>query len=67
MPIIRFRCNKCGEEFEDFRNIKDKEETGGCISCGCAEIKRVEVMNVGCDCGCGCSEVPGDHSPGGCC
>jgi putative FmdB family regulatory protein len=60
MPIYRLKCDACGEEFEDFRNISEKEEKGSCLACGSGEIKRIEVMVTDCDCGCGCSEVKAD-------
>ena len=63
MPIISFKCKKCGEEFEDFRSIADKKEHGFCLACGSLEIERMEVLQVGCDCGCGCSSATGG---GGC-
>jgi len=56
MPIYEFRCFDCGENFEDFRNISQKEETGKCLSCQSKNIERVTVLTEdGCDCGCGCS------------
>ena len=57
MPIYIFKCNECGGEFEDFRNISDKEEQGRCLACGSEKIERVEAMVSECDCGCGCGSV----------
>jgi len=57
MPIYRFKCNSCGEEFEDFRNIGQTEEKGQCLGCQSNEIERVEKIVAECDCGCGCSDV----------
>jgi len=64
MPIYLLKCDDCGEEFEDFRTIKDREERGVCISCGSKSIERVHRLELACDCGCGGH----DHGPGrGCC
>jgi len=54
MPIYRFHCHECGDLFEDFRNIKDKNEKGWCLNCGSEKIERVAVQALGCDCDCGC-------------
>lgn len=64
MPIYLLKCNDCGDEFEDFRNIKDQEERGVCIACGSKCLERVHKLELECDCGCGGH----DHGPGqGCC
>jgi len=60
MPIFRFKCHSCGREFEDYRNIMQKEETGACILCGSHNIERMRNMNPECDCGCGCSSSDSD-------
>ncbi len=54
MPIYIYKCRHCGEEFEDFRNIKEREETGACIACGSGDIQRLEDVTPECGCGCGC-------------
>lgn len=54
MPIYSYHCHECGQHFEDFRNIKQKQETGKCLSCGSTNIERVENLTASCDCGCGC-------------
>ena len=54
MPIFRLQCRECGHQFEDFRNIMDREETGKCLKCGSENIERAEALVSDCDCGCGC-------------
>lgn len=65
MPIYLFECKSCGDAFEDFRSVAQKTEAGKCLSCGSADIARVENVTPGCGCGCGCSDGPGhDHASG---
>ena len=51
MPIYMFKCDSCGDEYEDFRNIAETEEKRSCISCGKDAIRRIEVVIEDC-CGC---------------
>jgi putative FmdB family regulatory protein len=58
MPIYLMKCDACGEEYEDFRQVSDKDERGRCIVCGSPRLRRTEVFVEDC---CGCSEsVPLD-------
>ena len=68
MPIYEFKCGDCKIEFEDFRNISEKEETGSCLSCGSKNIVRMDKLQSECDCGCGCGDTPdpGNIQCGGC-
>lgn len=71
MPVYVLKCDSCGEEYEDFRSLSDKEERGQCLNCGSGSIKRIEVMVEDC-CGCStCAPVDSEESgkgPGcGCC
>ena len=58
MPIYTFKCEDCKGEFEDFRNISEKEETGSCLSCGSKNISRLDKLEVGYSYGCGCGDTP---------
>ncbi len=67
MPIYKFYCQECDEEFEDFRALDEPEETGECIVCGSTEIDRGELVEVECDCD-GADELEADDDCGcGCC
>lgn len=55
MPIYKYNCRACGELFEDFRNIAEKEGRGKCLGCGSGRIERGQNLTAGCDCGCDCS------------
>ena len=65
MPIYKLKCDACGEEYEDLRNVSDQEEIGPCISCGADDIKRMKVIVEDC-CGCPVSGpgVTGQGEPG---
>jgi putative FmdB family regulatory protein len=61
MPIYKFYCDACEEEYEDFRALDEDEGTGECLVCGSTEINRGELAEVECGCGadaddygCGC-------------
>ncbi len=56
MPVYSFKCESCGDDFEDFRSIADKKESGSCIACGSSQIKRLDSIESSCGCGCGCGD-----------
>lgn len=40
MPLYEFRCEKCGQEFEELVRSTEHEETLRCPSCGAARLTR---------------------------
>ena len=44
MPIYEYKCNKCGETFEEFQNINEGNEKLTCPSCG--EPKPERIMSA---------------------
>ncbi len=63
MAIIQYHCMSCGTNFEDFRNIHEKDQLGKCVACGSDRVKKLEECASECGCGCGCDE-PGAHMRG---
>jgi putative FmdB family regulatory protein len=41
MPIYEYRCQKCGERFEDFRSIHASDDEVVCPRCGATKPKRL--------------------------
>jgi putative FmdB family regulatory protein len=39
MPIFEYRCNKCGNEFEEIRSVKDDSPIT-CPSCKGTDVKK---------------------------
>ncbi|MBC7230767.1 MAG: zinc ribbon domain-containing protein [Actinobacteria bacterium] len=40
MPIVRYRCEECGNRFEAFvRRLDEAEEAPGCERCGSRKVK----------------------------
>jgi len=40
MPIYEYRCKQCGEKFEAFRGINDKDDEVICPKCGVKKPHR---------------------------
>ena len=41
MPIYAYRCKKCDEKFEEFRNIRDTDNDVECPVCGEKRPQRI--------------------------
>jgi putative FmdB family regulatory protein len=41
MPIYEYRCHECGERFESFRAISDRDDSVECPKCGKKDSRRV--------------------------
>jgi putative FmdB family regulatory protein len=41
MPIYEYRCKECGEKFEAFRSIHDKDNSVECPRCGRKGPRRI--------------------------
>lgn len=60
MPLIDFKCNKCGKEFFEILNGDEKAK---CPQCGSEDIKRVYKGKFygKNSCGGSCSHCSGCH------
>ncbi len=48
MPIYRYKCGKCGREFERLKNVLEKEEALKCSDCGSKDLKKLfSTFSVG--------------------
>jgi len=47
MPIYAYRCQACGEKFEQFRGIYDSDKEVACPKCGRKDPRRVLGMVYG--------------------
>jgi putative FmdB family regulatory protein len=41
MPIYEYKCKGCGEKFEAFRSIHDKDENVACPRCKRTHPRRI--------------------------
>ena len=41
MPIYEYECVKCGERFEQLRQVKDHNNEVKCPKCGAEHLRRV--------------------------
>jgi putative FmdB family regulatory protein len=47
MPIYEYKCKGCGEEFEAFRSIHEKDESVECPKCGRTHPRRIPSSSFG--------------------
>ena len=40
MPIFEYRCNDCGEEFDELESIANRDKPHKCPSCGSMKSER---------------------------
>lgn len=40
MPLYEYKCNDCGFQFEELRNIADMNQPIKCPKCGLEDVKK---------------------------
>jgi len=55
MPIYEYKCNKCGEVFDEYRSFMSGDEGVKCPKCGAGQPKRLISFYVPRSNGGGCA------------
>ena len=54
MPIYEYRCNKCGETYEELRSMQAADRDLKCPRCEAEDVERlVSIFAAGSGCGAG--------------
>lgn len=40
MPLYEYQCNACGEQYDEYRSIADRDKRQPCPKCGSRDTQR---------------------------